>query len=110
MENTRLLDFFRCPVNHDSLSDEGRIIVSNSGLTYQKVHGQPVLVDFDNSVLDRNRVLGSQGGSPIKGRSGTGVKAAVKKYALHAGADQRAEKNAGTFLEEVGKHQKNPTI
>ena len=71
------------------------------------VDGKPVLVDFDVSILSRDFVLGSGGGTPDVQRH-LGLKARLRNFIT--GENQVAAPNAAIMLSEMRKLSPHPRL
>jgi SAM-dependent methyltransferase len=101
----------RCPVGGGKLQyDDSDRFWSETGegkrIDYPVVGGQPVLVDFDNSILDRDVFMALQGTSLIGERENK--RSIIKKVLL--GTNDVASSNAKTLLEEVQRLDPKPVI
>lgn len=99
----------RCPKNGDALRYVNGHYRSEVGIEYPITSSQPVLVDFDRSVLDPAWVLNSDGASVLP-RKASKTGALVKKYLLHGGADTVARANANRFLAEASRFSSQPLV
>ena len=99
----------RCPKNGDALGYVDGHYRSEAGIEYPIASSQPVLVDFDRSVLDPAWVLNSDGASVFT-RKASKTGALVKKYLLHGGADTVAMANANRFLAEASRFSSQPLV
>ena len=96
---TELLDILACPRCRQSIRSDadGSLRCANpacvlAAISFPVVSGQPVLVDFDASVLDRETVLGRSGVSLID-RGGTGLARSIAAR-LSGGKNLVAERRA----------------
>lgn len=82
--NNTQFNLLRCPISHQPLLETEPNLLSNAekNITYPIVNGQPVLIDFDNSVLDRTFVIKSSGSSLIN-RSRYGKLSKFKALLAH---------------------------
>lgn len=110
MAPDKLKQYYRCPRFHNKLIDAGDHFISESGVKYQKVNGQPILIDFEDSVFDQEDIISTSAKSPIERTVNSKVRSWIKKYALHGGADQLAKNNAEEFINEVKKRSKKPLV
>jgi hypothetical protein len=60
----------RCPVTREHLAFalDGSSRAKKNGRSYMSVENTPILIDFDSSVIDRNGLLASNGGSSVARR------------------------------------------
>jgi SAM-dependent methyltransferase len=71
----------RCPVTREHLTfaPDGSLRADPSGRSYVSLEGTPILIDFENSVIDRNGFITSNGASSVKRRRYVRLSGAVKK-------------------------------
>jgi SAM-dependent methyltransferase len=100
-----LSERLRCPCAHHAAldwSDGVRCTEADciGAAGFPIVAGQPVLIDFPNSIIDRHRIEEMEGGSPIK-RSGRGLRYWVRRIAY--GENPVASRYAERLLKLLGK-------
>jgi len=84
-----LLPILRCPTCGGALAREPEAYACARCGPFLTTGGQPVLVDFERSILERDSFVAREGGSPISRR---GVPAALKR--LFKGRNAAAERTA----------------
>lgn len=110
----QIRDLLICPCTRNPLEHEGDgfRVASNTNLSeirYRCVRGQPVLVDFNNSVLDEKNVFDGIGASFLP-RKQSGLKRQIKAYLLHPGGNRVAKRISADFVQMVKKTEKRPKI
>lgn len=73
-----------------------------------EVNGKPVLVDFENSVIDRELVQQTSGASIVPRSSATGVRRWLTSMLL--GSNRVAPGNIRRFIDLLTKHNERPRI
>ena len=107
-------NLLRCPRSGCSLVQEGDSFVSltNKNLTtscYQSLGGQPILINFDDSVLDQNEIFSREGGSVIQRRQGE-IRSFIKLRLLNPDANSLANRLAGEFAHKLKIKAKKPRL
>jgi ubiquinone/menaquinone biosynthesis C-methylase UbiE len=71
----------RCPVTREHLTfaPDGSSRAEPSGRSYLSLEDTPILIDFENSVIDRNSFIGSHGASSVKRRRYVRLSGGIKK-------------------------------
>lgn len=71
----------RCPVTREQLTfaPDGSSCTAKSGRRYLSTEGTPVLIDFENSVIDEKHVVATRGASSVARRRYAHTSASVKK-------------------------------
>ena len=80
-----------------------------SKIRYHSVSGQPVLVDFDSSVLDENEIFMRDGGSVMQRRQGR-LRGWIKGRLLHPDANRLAGRTAWEFAQKLKAKVKKPRL
>lgn len=101
----------RCPVTGGELQCDGTDrfwseTADGNRIDFPVVDGQPVFVDFEKSILDRNAFAALQGASLIGKRESK--RSVIKKVLL--GTNDVASANAKTLLEEVRRLDTRPVV
>ncbi|MFC1551712.1 class I SAM-dependent methyltransferase [Candidatus Latescibacterota bacterium] len=86
------------------LSDE-----KSNNISYRFVSGQPVLVNYDNSVLDEKEVLERNGVSALT-RKQCRLKRLIKTHLLQPKANQLAQQLAQEFVRKLKEKVKKPRL
>ncbi len=74
------LEILRCPLSGATLSMVApNRLETPSGQSYPVLHGKPVLVDFDDSVLSEDAVMATKAHSQITRKNYNGVTARIKR-------------------------------
>lgn len=85
LEIGELSPLLACPRCHFPLAQfEGSFSCTNpacplSERPFRSIDNWPVLVDFENSILDENRFLSTNGASPVEGRDTSLAKRVTKR-------------------------------
>jgi SAM-dependent methyltransferase len=104
-----------CPRSGRPLLQEGEVFkaVHNGGIIgktcYCFVGGQPVLVDFDNSVLDEKDIVMRDGGS-ILPRKQNRLKTWIKNHLLSPSAYQLAHQHSKRFAQLLKENSLQPRL
>jgi SAM-dependent methyltransferase len=105
-----------CPRSGRSLVQEGEFLVplddsaqKSSKIRYYSVNGQLVLVDFDNSVLDKNEIFMRDGGSVLQRRQGR-LRNWIKGRLLHPDANRLAGRMAWEFAQKLKAKVEKPKL
>jgi len=61
--------------------------------------GQPILVDFERSILDRDAFIAAEGSSPVP-RHTSRIRSAIRRVLF--GVNSAAERSAGRMLQDIG--------
>lgn len=80
-----------------------------AGEAFDVVRGQPVLVDWDESILSRAEVLAG-GAAPVVPFRQNRLKTWIQDRALRPGAVARARTNAGAFMERLAGAPGQPLL
>jgi len=81
----------------------------SSKIRYRSVSGQPVLVDFDDSVLDENEIFMRNGASVLQRRQGR-LRNWIKGSLLHPDANRLAGRIAQQFARMLKEKVKKPRL
>ena len=89
------LEDLRCPISQSRLVEAGDVLVSTddrSGIRreYPIVDGKPVLIDFDNSVVDRETVTKTKGASEVARNEYSGPAGLLKRILSPENRNTRA--------------------
>lgn len=103
----RIRGLLACPACGSAVAREGEAYRCPDGACwlgaagpFDTVRGQPVLVDWDESILSRDEVM--QGGAaPVVPFRQSGLRSWIKDRALRPGAVRRARTNAGAFVQRL---------
>jgi len=105
-----------CPRSGRSLVQEGESFMpfddgtGKSGkICYRTVSGQPVLVDFDDSVLDENEIFMRDGSSVLQRRQSR-LRGWIKDRLLHPDANRLAGRVAWEFAQKLKAKVKKPRL
>jgi len=103
-----------CPQNGCPLVQEGEFFMpldngKSSKIRYRSVSRQPVLVDFENSVLDENEIFMRDGGSVLQRRQGR-LRSWLKGRLLHPDANRLAGSMAWEFAQKLKAKVKKPRL
>jgi SAM-dependent methyltransferase len=108
------LRFLICPLCSSSLlSTAGYWRCSNDDCRYSSgfatIGNQPILVDFSNTILDREKLLCSSGATQIERPSGN-ARYWIKDRFLRRDAVTIAQNNASDMVARLKQHSKQPTL
>ncbi len=120
MELTELLQILCCPVcaaplNAEAVEGETCWSCTRSSCRYSKVgailhvRGQPVLIDFDRSIVSERSFLNRGGGSPIDRRR-SGFINWLKTRILYSDSVGRTRRNARRLVAQLRKQSPRPLI
>ena len=103
-----------CPRSGHPLVQEGEFFTplddgKSTKIRYRSVSGQPVLVDFDDSVLDENEISERNGVSALPRRE-TRVRNWIKGSLLHPDANRLAGSMAWKFAQKLKAKVKKPRL
>jgi len=103
-----------CPRSGCPLVQEGDYFMpfdgeKSSKIRYGSVSGQPVLVDFDNSVLDENEIFILNGASVLQRRQSR-LRNWIKGSLLHPDANRLAGRIARQFARMLKEKVKKPRL
>lgn len=103
-----------CPRSGRPLVQEGESFMpltdeKSSKIRYRSVSGQPVLVDFDDSVLDENEMFMRDGGSVLQRRQSR-LKRWIKGFLLHPDVNRLAGRIAQQFAQMLKEKGKRPRL
>lgn len=104
------MDVLRCPVTKGDLVPVGDKLGCGSGVArdaplYPVVGGKPILIDFDNSILNRSVVEETSASSGVERRSYAGPKRFIKKL---LSPEQTATRENVAKLHEMLAGQEEP--
>lgn len=107
-------DILRCPGTDIPLVQEGKYFMPIGGEEqknncYRSIHGQPVLVDFNDSVLNGEDIFMSSGGSVLRRRQSR-IRDWIKGRLLHPDANQIAGRMAQRFGQLLKKKRQKPKL
>ncbi len=70
MDRDQVIGLLQCPRTGSVLIAEGDTLraEADTAIRYRRVHGIPVVVDFDRSILDETGILASAAASPVRRR------------------------------------------
>lgn len=104
-----------CPRSGNPLIQEGDLFTSHSNgskelsIYYRTVRGQPVLVDFENSILDETEVFLRNGDSVLT-RKQNRVRRWIKRKLLNPDANRLSGEVASVVIENLKAKVKNPKL
>lgn len=116
-----LASILRCPrcrsplINVDGIGVRGdcrQIFCSDPGCRYAKicfpiVGNQPILIDFEASIIDEDKLLANNARSFIpRDDSGTRLKSRIRRFAF--GRNRIAEMYCARFIETIKAHSTEP--
>ena len=114
LEIGELPPLLACPRCHFPLAQsEGLFSCTNpscplSKRPFRSIDNRPVLVDFENSILDENRFLSTNGASPVEGRDASLAKRVTKRVLFPPSPVTKA--NVARFIRLLKKAKDNPTV
>jgi SAM-dependent methyltransferase len=94
------------------LQDRGNALETTGGSdprTYSKVHGKPVLIDFERSVIQPGDIVAASSASIIPRRTSQ-WRARIKRFFLHGGAGGRAAEQCDRFVAAARQSSPKPRI
>lgn len=102
-----------CPRSGRTLAQEGEFFNDRTGksskIRYCSVSGQPVLVDFDDSVLDENEIFMRDGGSVLQRRQSK-LRNWIKDRLLHPDANRLTGMMSQEFARLLKEKVKRPKL
>jgi SAM-dependent methyltransferase len=107
----QLLDLLACPNCRASLATKGECFKCTNGAcgrSYSAMGGQPILVDFDESILTEDELKASAAGSAIQRGKAGGVKRRTAQVLLPS--NRMAALNAARLIELASSLSKRPNI
>ena len=118
---TELLAILRCPrcgsrLERPDLNRGQPFVCTNTSCKYSSegfpaVGGQPILIDFDASILDRESFIGRGGRSPlVRDDEGTGLNTLLRRFALIGRRHRRIEGMCAHFIRMVKARAKRPRV
>ena len=105
----KLIELLKCPVDSSDLSENTDSVVSVGGEKYSKVNDKPVLVNFDESILDKDIILKSEGSSQID-RSNLPIVRKLKDGLFHNKVIKEIEEKSRVFIKEITKQVDRPKV
>ena len=105
-----------CPKSGSPLFQEGSSFLpldsggeKSSKPSYRSVNGQPVLVDFDDSVLDENEIFKRNGASVLQRRQSR-LRNWIKERVLHPDANRLVGRLAVDFAQRLKAKVEKPSL
>lgn len=103
-----------CPLSGRPLVQEGESFMplsdgKSSKIRYRSANGQPVLVVFDDSVLDENEIFRQNGGSVLQRRQSR-LRNWIKSRLFHPDANRLASRIAQQFARMLKENGKKPRL
>ena len=112
----RILDILCCPKCHIKLSANhgARLICKNvecelSQAPFLEVQGQPVLIDFENSIVDRDE-LEASGGAAVSRRDDLAGSLRFKIFNAFLGKNRVADEIAANFSADLKGRSQRPRV
>jgi SAM-dependent methyltransferase len=102
LDRNECVAILRCPVTREHLTfaPDGSLRAEPSGRSYLSLEDTPILIDFENSVIDRNSFIGSRGASSVKRRRYVRLSGGIKKLLSPPKKATRA--NVDWLVKELG--------
>lgn len=115
VEFKKIEDILVCPISGRPLvrdCEDFKTVSGEEGYDdnrYRSVRGQPVLVDFNKSILCEQDVFSSKGSSAVY-RNENSIKTLLKDLFLRLDARKKASAKADEFVRILKEKNKNPLV